>query len=139
MKLLKYTFLFVLMFTLNAAAELDAPIHIDGAVTVTPGEIFQHLEARPEMVFIDTRRRVDYDRGHIKGAIQLLTSTLDRDRLKEIVPEKKTPILFYCQGPGCKRAEVGVEKALAYGYKHVFYYYGGLEDWKLHGYPLIKE
>ena len=139
MKILMNILLLACLFAFNAGAETAAPVQIEGAITVTPSEMFQHLENYPDMVFIDARRRVDYDKGHIKGAVQLLTSTLNKKRLAAVVPEKKTPILFYCQGPSCKRAAVGVRKALDYGYKRVYYYYGGLEDWRLNNYPLVTE
>ncbi|OUS00339.1 hypothetical protein A9Q86_10210 [Flavobacteriales bacterium 33_180_T64] len=48
------------------------------------------------VIILDTRSKNRYDRKHIKGAMHLNFSDFTQDNLAEIIPDKNTTILIYC-------------------------------------------
>ena len=58
----------------------------------------QFLEKSVEknVVILDTRSRHMYERKHIKGAIHLNFSDFTQENLANIIPDKNTTILIYC-------------------------------------------
>ena len=130
--------LMVLLAALPGQAQevVRAPVYVDGATTVMPNEIFQIKATYPEMVIVDTRRAEDYAAGHIKGAVNLPTLQVTKKSLLEMAPKRSVPIVFYCQGPDCRRAALATKVAVDAGYDRIYYYYGGIEDWTLQNLPL---
>jgi len=50
----------------------------------------------PETVLLDTRSKAAYDKKHLKGAIHLNFSDFTTEKLLQLLPDKKTRILIYC-------------------------------------------
>lgn len=48
------------------------------------------------VIILDTRSKNMYDRKHIKGAVHLNFSDFTQKNLAEIIPDKNTAILIYC-------------------------------------------
>ncbi len=55
-----------------------------------------------DMTIVDVRPRIEYDAGHIEGAISLPLEELP-ERFKEI--DKETPVALYCRGEFCRLAK----------------------------------
>jgi rhodanese-related sulfurtransferase len=66
--------------------------------------------------------RVPLDR--IGREVRARRLTLDRE------------ILVYCAGPSCPQSRLAAEKLQNLGYRQVFAYEGGLQEWKEAGLPL---
>jgi 3-mercaptopyruvate sulfurtransferase SseA len=87
-------------------------------------------------VFIDARRTIDYEEGHITGALHISPWTDDMDsklsqlrQNPEIVAE--APIVTYCSdSKDCEdshRLAVQLQRA---GFRNVMLYSGGFPEWE---------
>jgi len=124
---------------LAAAVAGEAPMNINGAVTISADDLISLVQTSPDLVIIDNRTVADYDAGHIEGAVHLIdTDMTGEDVLRRVVRSKDAPILFYCNGVKCGRAANATIKAVGWGYSRVYYYALGLVEWKHRGLPLVR-
>ncbi len=87
-------------------------------------------------VFIDSRSRGGYSRGHIPNAVNLHTETsMTQEALSGLVGLDEE-VVFYCGGEDCPLSANACAKALIWGYTKVFYFAGGYPAWKKAGYPI---
>ena len=124
---------------LSTAALADStPEAIDGAITVDAEGVIDLIMTTPDLVILDNRRQADFDNGHIEGAVRLLdTDIASADDMAAHISSLEVPVLFYCNGLSCGRASNAVNKALEYGYTHVYYYALGMAEWRELGLPLM--
>lgn len=59
-------------------------------------EDFNTMAAEPNTVILDARSRYAYDLGHIEGAVNLPFSDFTDAKLAEVIPDKDTRVLIYC-------------------------------------------
>jgi adenylate cyclase len=86
--------------------------------------------------FVDVRAPADYDNGHVPGAINLsLVTDLSKENLARVV-STDAEVTFYCHGKHCPYSAYASAKAVAWGYKRIFYFAGGFPEWQDAGYPL---
>jgi len=57
---------------------------------------FLQYSNQPNTIILDTRSKMRYDKMHIKGAIHINFSDFTQDYLAEMIPDKNTRILIYC-------------------------------------------
>lgn len=84
-----------------------------------------------EVTVIDVRPALEYEAGHIAGALSVPLEALDA-RLKEL--PRKRPIVAYCRGPYCVYALEAVERLRQRGY-NARRFVDGLPAWRLEGHP----
>jgi rhodanese-related sulfurtransferase len=87
-------------------------------------------------VFIDARVEEEYKTGHIKKAINV--SLYDFDKYKNAlskVPKSET-IICYCGGSDCDLSTQLANKLFSLGYRNIYIFIGGWEQWKTAGYPI---
>lgn len=106
-----------------------APETIAGAKNLSAEEVIELILSRPDMVIIDSRKKVEYLKGHIEGAISMLNTEMGPEELVKVVPDKKAEVLFYCNGIRCKRSTDAVRKARSWGYENVYWFRGGWKEW----------
>jgi len=122
----------------TAVLAQDAPLQIPGTKTVNAAQIYELVNATPELVILDNRKEDDYAAGHIEGAKRLLDTDVDAESLGKHVKSKDVPVLFYCNGVKCGRAAKAAEKAVALGYTRVYYYALGMDEWNAQRLPLVR-
>lgn len=115
-----------------------SPESIPGAEKVDAERLIELVYAKPDLVMIDSRVNPDRTQGYIEDSISLPDTLTNCSSLAEIIPSKQTASLFYCNGPKCGRSAKAVKKALGCKYQNVFWFRGGLHEWKEKGYPLLK-
>ena len=103
---------------------------VEGAIEIEAAEA-KTLHDRG-IIFIDSRGKGLYGRGHIPGAINLYTHQV-WEGLSEIV-NLNDEVVFYCSGPDCHLSAHSSAQALALGYTKVYYFAGGISAWKNAGY-----
>jgi hypothetical protein len=59
-------------------------------------ETFLEYSYESNTIILDTRSKMRYDKMHIKGAIHINFSDFTQDYLAEMIPDKNTRILIYC-------------------------------------------
>lgn len=141
--LLRQTLLlnFLLLFSagLFAAEKPYAPETLPGAVIVSAEEVVELILSRPGLVIIDSRKKSEYIKGHIEGAVYLLNTSMRREDLEARCPDKTTQIVFYCNGIRCLRSSDAIRKAMDWGYRNVFWFRGGWKEWTDKRLPVITD
>lgn len=87
---------------------------------------------KEEVIILDVRTKLEYDAGHIKGAINVPMESID-DKFSELFKDKNAYYMVYCRSGS--RSEMASKKLATYGYKNV-YDFGSIENWDE---PLVKD
>ena len=104
-------------------------IHLDEA---------KKLAADPTVLFADARAKVEYDQGHIPGAIPLPTGEFDIYFKKyEAKIKKARRIITYCHGVGCKLSDKAAQKLYVdHKFHNVASFFGGWPQWQQSNMPI---
>ncbi len=86
-------------------------------------------------VLLDTLPQNSYDRGHLPGAIHIVSDDI-LARATAVLPDQEAVIVVYCASATCQRAGLSVERLETLGYHHVHHFVGGRKAWTEAGYPL---
>jgi rhodanese-related sulfurtransferase len=89
---------------------------------------------------IDARRKVDYDEGHIPGAI-LLDYYEMGSYLDQVLPllSKEQEIMIYCSEASCDDSELLARQLYSLGFEKLSVYKGGFAEWSGAGLPVEKD
>jgi rhodanese-related sulfurtransferase len=92
---------------------------------------------KKQVNLIDVLDKDSYEKVHIKGAINIPFLKMDEDAVKkQIDPEKE--IVVYSIDYDCPVSKIAAGKLKKFGYKNVFYYHGGKQEWLEAGLPVVK-
>ena len=120
------------------AENLLVPRTIEGTVRVSAEELIVLVESTPNLVILDARKKSDYRKGFIEGAISLPNTETNAKRLAKYIKNKNSPILFYCNGVKCGRSVKAAHIAIEEGYNKIYWFRGGMEEWEAKGLPVIS-
>ena len=113
-----------------------------------PGATVVNLETVKTLVdngavLVDTRIEAEYKDKHIPGAVWL---PYGEKSLKDVAFDAKADnfpglakldrernIVFQCNGPECWKSYKASKAAIAAGYKHIYWFRGGMPEWELAG------
>ncbi len=126
--------------SVNIAGQNDpvppSPRASDELIIINVKQVRQLVLQRQAML-LDARTPVEYEAGHLPGAM-ILPFDLLYDYEEEI---KKLPkdkwLICYCDGPPCDLAELLAKELLLRDFQKVAVYQDGINDWKK-SYPVIK-
>jgi rhodanese-related sulfurtransferase len=130
----------------NQPQTLDKPPNVSKEGYVKPQNISLELTKvlfDKNALFIDARNNIQYDSGHVKGAINIPYGgfvSKSKDEKLEMMRKfnKEGSIVCYCSGGEC---EISIDLAYEFaklGFNYVNIYRGGYEEWKNAGYPIEK-
>ena len=136
----KLLFITVMLVWLSPSmAKEDAPDNIPGTTKVTAEDIVKLVTSKSNLVIIDARKASDRSSsGWIEGSVGLPNTDTTPDSLAKHVPSKTTPVLFYCNGVKCGRSVESSKIAIQAGYKEIYWFRGGWEEWTTKGLPVSK-
>lgn len=139
-KVLLATFIFSLLASQTAiSAEWQVPVVIDGATPITAEELSDLMAEMDNLVLIDSRHSEQFKEGTIKGSLSLPDTQTSPAALSQLVPNKLTPVVFYCEGLSCPHSMKAVRKAASYGYINIFWFRGGISEWTEKGFPVVND
>lgn len=141
-RLMQFFLLIVLLaFNTYSRAEPIVPVpeQISGAQRVDAETVIEVAGKLKKLVIVDSRIPDDRKIGYIERSISLPDAKTNCKSLAKIVPSKNTPVLFYCNGVKCGRSVVATMTAVRCGYKHIYWFRGGFEEWKAKEYPYLHE
>ena len=116
-----------------------APESIKDVRVVSAEEAVELILATPDLVIIDSRKKTEYQKGHIEGAINILNTRLKLEDLERVSPDKSTDILFYCNGTRCLRSSDSIKKAKNWGYSKLIWFRGGWKEWTEKRLPVVTD
>ena len=122
-----------------AAGEYISPVAIEGAVTIDAEQLIALVVDHQDTVLIDSRVGTDRADGYIEGSVHLVDTKTDCDSLARLIGTHTTPVIFYCNGVRCDRSGRAVGIAVACGYRDVYWFRGGIEEWRAKKFPLIQD
>ena len=93
----------------------------------------------PDLVVIDSRKKTEFIKGHIEGAINILNTELEIEDLESIVPDRTAALLFYCNGVRCLRSSDSITRAVDWGYTNLFWFRGGWKEWTEKRLPVVTD
>ncbi len=87
------------------------------------------------ILFVDARNKSDYDYSHIKNSVSLPVFQFeDYKRILETI-DVNQPIVVYCNGPDCDMSDMLAKILVDSGYRKIFVFTGGWEEWEKVNYP----
>lgn len=142
LRLVFLTLLLCLQAPLVFAA--DTPASLDGT-TLVSAEKVKELLAKGVPV-VDARVANEYAEAHVKGAINVpykeksakaanFDASQDSFDLAKLPKDKAAPLVFYCNAGECWKSYKASVVALKNGWKQVYWFRGGMPEWKAKGFP----
>ena len=122
------TLLLVSAALLSAAEPQSAPFK-----TVTTEELKKMLNSGKDApMVIDARSPEEFDEVHIKNAVNIPVSKLEKE--PALLPaDKKRSIVFYCNGIKCGKSKKAAQIAASQGYSNLMVYAEGMPVWEEKG------
>lgn len=134
-----YCCLVLLISSIQAEQKPHAPEFIQGVIIVSVDEVVNMILKQPNLSIIDSRKKTEFQNGHIEGAINLPNTKLKRGDIEKISPDKSKAILFYCNGIRCLRSSDSIYKVKAWGYTNIYWFRDGWEAWIEMRLPVTKD
>lgn len=124
----------LLVMTVMPALGAEQPVA--GVKTVSTEQLKLLLEtARPKPLLIDARNPEEYEEVHIKGAVNIPISKLEKD--PSLLPaDRALKLVFYCNGVKCGKSKKAAKVAVERGYGDVLIYAEGMPVWEEKGMPI---
>jgi rhodanese-related sulfurtransferase len=96
----------------------------------------QRLQAMKNVAIADARSEVEWEQGHIPGAVAVPLGDFDKAYAKNESKFKKARyIVVYCHGPGCHLSEMACKNFYDKGYRNIVNYYIGWPGWSQENLP----
>jgi len=106
-----------------------------GVKTISTSELQALLESKRPFEFWNVLTDEYFHGENIAGSRRVPLDKVGAEvREKKIAPGAE--IVVYCAGPGCPMSGLAAEKLAKLGYKKVWAYEGGLQEWKQAGLPV---
>jgi len=103
--------------------------------TATPARVVELLN-QEGTVTVDVREALEFNKGHIEGAIHIMYGRL-KEKLYEIEAYRNSPVVVYCQ-QGTRSKEV-CKQLVKEGFTQVYYLDGGVLTWQEAKLPLVRK
>ena len=139
MKIVAFILSIAVCTILVAGEKPYAPESMPRTTIVSAEEVIEMILADPKLVVIDSRKKTEYVKGHIEGAINILNTELELEGLESVIPDRGTPVLFYCNGVRCLRSSDSITKTVGWGYTNVFWFRGGWKEWTEKRLPVVTD
>ncbi|MFJ2504454.1 MULTISPECIES: rhodanese-like domain-containing protein [unclassified Microbacterium] len=108
------------------------------AFEIDPSDLAADRAAGTAPLVIDTRSAASWSQGRIPGAVHIPNAELE-GRIADLAPDKGTPIVVYCWGPGCNGSTRGALTLATLGYSNVRELIGGFEYWAREGLSTVSD
>ena len=94
---------------------------LEGLHSITPELAYAKMQAKP-VVFVDSRHIAEYNKGHIKGAVNFPYEKFSEgiDAFLDNYPPE-TVLIVYCDGKNCEQSELLGRELVYAGYATVYY------------------
>ncbi len=124
--------------TVTASKSYTSPESIEGAQKIDAEKLIRLVNQDKARIIIDSRISSDRKLGYIPGSISLPDTETSCESLAGLIPQKSDPVVFYCNGPKCRRSDNAVVIAADCGYTNIYWFRGGIEAWRENNYPIKK-
>ncbi len=131
----RYLNSFVLLILLSLPPVLRAETApLPDVPIVTAPEVKEMLDSGLPMLLIDALSPIEFELQHIPGSINIPANEVSST--PKLSPDDERTKVFYCMGVKCDYSRYAVEAALKRGLKNVYWFRGGIPEWRQFGYPM---
>jgi rhodanese-related sulfurtransferase len=95
-------------------------------------EKIDHDEAK----VVDALPADSFEESHLPSAINVPIDEQFDEHIQQAIPDKDEEVIVYCMSAQCDASTKAAERMERLGYRHVFEYEGGKEDWEQAGMPM---
>ena len=100
---------------------------------ITAPEV-QGMMKNTNVIIINMLSKIEYELQHIPGSINIPINILGTPGV--LPDDTNTPLIFYCMASLWPYSERAARFAVKQGYKEVFWFQGGINEWRSFNYPL---
>jgi len=129
---------YLLLPWLSAADDYLSPDTIEGTIKIDAETLIQLAQENENLIIIDSRISSDRRQGFISGSISLPDTDTNCASLLTLIHRKDNAVVFYCNGPRCRRSDRAIAIARDCGYSNLYWLRGGFEEWRNKHYLISK-
>lgn len=141
---INWRWMFAVCLTMSAphSQAFEAPKSIEGVTTVTSFQLLELLQSNPNIVLIDVRAPVSYQRfKSIPGSINIpfgqgYETSTQVELIQSRWPNRATPLAVYCNGVSCRRSSTAARALTKAGYTQIYWFREGAKSWRSLRLPL---
>lgn len=113
---------------------------IDSGVSIVAAPQVKRMVEDPTVLLVNNLSEVEYDIQHIPKSVNIpVTHAFETDALGTMLPkDREQTIIFYCMGDICPYSRIAANAALRLGYNSVYWFRGGIMQWRKYQYPVIQ-
>ena len=114
---------------------------IPDGITVVAAPQVREMKQSGEYVLINSLSKIEFRIQHIPGSINIpVDESLGANIQNPQFPQdKSTALIFYCMGDVCPYSRIAAIEAVKSGYKKVFWFRGGVMQWRKYQYPMNQD
>lgn len=124
----------VVGYVVGSAAVRGSGLSIATLQNVTAPELATRLSAERDLVVLDVREDVEWDEGHVPGALHIPMRQVAR-RLSEVPRDRGVAVM--CRGGA--RSSLVASMLLAHGFANLVNTWGGIAGWLEAGLPVVQD
>jgi rhodanese-related sulfurtransferase len=110
--------------------------HVTSVAVIDAAELKRWIDGGKRVTLIDSRVAAEFKAGHIPTAVNIVAAEMERHRGR-LPSDRGATLVFYCNGwPECKKSHDASAKAVAWGYRSVYWLRDGIPAWQAKGYPV---
>ncbi len=127
-------FVVMLMVIFFFAPSLSYSLYQEDNLTVITTKELKRLISKKVSPFllINSLSPIEFSNERIPGSICIPYEIMRKS--KKLPKAKNILLIFYCKGPRCYKSKFAARLALQLGYLKVYWYKGGIKEWKKAGY-----
>lgn len=97
--------------------------------------LWQRIQAGDGIVVVDALGPISYAAAHLPGAVNIPPERVE-GLAERRIPNLDAEVVVYCQNPRCESSVEVAEQLVTLGYRNVWHYAGGKDEWRAGGLPL---
>jgi rhodanese-related sulfurtransferase len=105
--------------------------------TISGAELKDKLDRHAPVRVVEALSPERFEAWHLPGAVNV-----PADRVSELaaraLPDRNAEVIVYCSGPACQASVQAARTLESLGYRNVWHYPGGKEEWESKGYPIER-
>jgi len=106
--------------------------------TISREALRKKMQREEPLVLVEVLSQESYNEFHLPGALNIPLDGDFDDRIQQAVPDKNQKVVVYCKNSECTASPDAAKKMDQLGYRHVYHYEAGKEDWKAAGLPIVS-
>lgn len=104
---------------------------------ITREELKRELDSGRSLTLVEALPEKYWRKAHLPGALQIDYTEVE-DKAATLLPNKDAKIVVYCANTVCQNSTQAAQTLDSLGYRNVFEYVEGKQDWADAGFPIVS-